>query len=422
MSLRSINSYLNKHCPFYIKIKEFIRKNKYLLYRPYVSLRYHQIKKKEQIKVLFVVSEASTWKTKSLYDEMMVHPRFFVQLGISTTIENPESKSVLVGYLEKNNYQYIDLDSNPNYIDSQKFDFVFYYKPYDASFSKGVSYSFHKHVIPCGVNYCYVIQNDYCAFYRPIYDYCWKYFAQNEIEAKVRKQILGIRANNTIVTGFPMQDELNRPKEEFTNPWKDRDGRKKIIYAPHHSIKGTNGGGIEFATFLIYGKFMQQLAEKYKDKIYIAFKPHPNLYKKLLKIWGQEETDAYYAAWENGENSQIEKGDYVSLFKHSDAMIHDSASFIIEYHFTGNPVMFLYADTLNLDVFNEFAKEAFDKQYIAKTKEDIENFILNVINGVDPMKEQRREFYEKNLLPPHGNTASTNIIKAILGEPPYDNC
>ena len=63
---------------------------------------------------------------------------------------------------------------------------------------------------------------------------------------------------------------------------------------------------------------MIEIALLYKDKVQIAFKPHPLLKEKLIKLWGAQATDDYYRKWDNLPNGQLETGDYVDLFKTSD--------------------------------------------------------------------------------------------------------
>ena len=100
-------------------------------------------------------------------------------------------------------------------------------------------------------------------------------------------------------------------------------------------------------------------------------------------------------------------------------MIHDCASFTIEYHYTLNPVLYLIKDEHHADCLNTFATKAFDLHYKASNKIEIEKFIQNVIEDKDPMRMKREQFYNECLLPPNGKTACQNIINAILGEEEY---
>ena len=97
-------------------------------------------------------------------------------------------------------------------------------------------------------------------------------------------------------------------------------------------------------------------------------------------------------------------------------MIHDSVSFSVEYFYTKNPVMFVSRDLEeNKKCKNEVGKIALDTHYIAKKEEDIIAFIDNVVlKGIDPMKQQREEFFKKYLLPPNGKTVAQNTMDDIL--------
>src|SRR5699024_801734 len=115
---------------------------------------------------------------------------------------------------------------------------------------------------------------------------------------------------------------------------------------------------LSYSTFLDYAEFILQLANDYKDEIQIAFKPHPNLRGKLNDVWGVEKTNTYFQKWKCLSNGQVEDGGYIDLFATSDAMIHDSGSFVIEYLYTKKPVQFLISSEKVKEEFNEIGKEA----------------------------------------------------------------
>lgn len=402
-----------------------------LYHRVWCQLRYHiklnyywisvprrvrAVRNKEKIKVLFIVSEAASWKSEMLYKAMLVHPRFLPVLGISTSSAPWGAKETLVNYLEGKEYQYRDLDDSSYSIKEIAPDIIFYYKPYSECYSQGHFYPNNLKYLFCGLDYCFEATKHAVHIDKKLFDYCWQFYVENDEIAKRRYEVIGYRARNSIITGVPMQDILLQSSSSFLDPWKDKTGKKRIIYAPHHSIKGTNGDGIEFATFLDFGEIILEFAKKYKDCITMAYKPHPNLYMKLIEIWGQEKTDAYYKEWETMSNTQIEKGEYVGLFKYSDAIIHDCASFIVEYLYMDNPSMYLVADTNNLEDMFNFVQEGYKCYEHGHNKQEIEEFIQDVIAGKDNRQRSRKEYIQKHLLPPGGKTASENILNAILGE------
>jgi CDP-glycerol glycerophosphotransferase (TagB/SpsB family) len=133
--------------------------------------------------------------------------------------------------------------------------------------------------------------------------------------------------------------------------------------------------------------------------------------------WGEKRTNAYreeMAALPNVEFQQ--GGDYLDVFVNSDAMIHDCGSFILEYLYMQNPVMYLTkGDVLDADA-NLQTRQAFEMHYKGCSKQDIESFIRMVIDGEDEMKEVRRSFYDSHLIPLGGTSVCDNVINAILGE------
>ena len=376
--------------------------------------RIKNIREKDEIRVMFLIGGVNSWKTEMLYRAMEKHPRFIPVVGVTINEKYPYAKQELIDYLKENDYKYIDLKTSNEGIRDFNPDIIFYGSPYESGYYKGHYFNDNLQYVFCGVDYCLNITKHVAHLQHPWYDYCWQFYVEHEDVAKRKKEILGYRARNIRVTGVPIEDMLLLPKEKFKDPWKDKSGKKRIIYAPHHSFKGSNGDGIEFATFMEYGELMLELAKKYQDKITIAFKPHSFLYLKLLDIWGKDRTEAYYKEWETMPNTQYENGEYVGLFKHSDAIIHDCASFIIEYLYVNNPSLYLVSENNNLDDMFGFVRDGYNCYEHAFKGEDIEFFIQNVIKGVDNKREEREKCINEQLIPPGGKTACDNIIDAIL--------
>ena len=165
---------------------------------------------------------------------------------------------------------------------------------------------------------------------------------------------------------------------------------------------------------------MRTVASEFRDEIQIAFKPHPLLREKLNVIWGTDRTDEYYNFWDEMENCQLSEGDYSDLFKNSDALIHDSSSFIVEYQVVNKPILFMVKDKEDIvKDLNKFGETAFFSQVLGTNKSDIRDFIRDVINKNDFGAERRNKFVSQELLPPNGQSACDNIIVEILGEKSY---
>lgn len=385
----------------------------------YVPYKAKEIRRKDKISVLFLVSEMSSWKTELLFRAMLCHKKFSPLVGISESLEIPHAEKEVFKYCKTYNYPFICLDSEKSIYSQTHSDIIIYQKPYRSCYSKKHQISWNRRSLFIYVFYAFHTINELWQCRQEIMVNSWQYYFENELSIGKTKEMMRNSGKNIVVTGVPVMDELIQAKEPYEDPWKLKDEKKRIIYAPHCTVGDYHLKGAQYSTFLEYAKFMLEMAEKYKDKICFAFKPHPKLYGNLLKIWGKEKIDAYYNKWATMENSQLELGKYTGLFFHSDAMIHDCGSFTVEYLYTGNPVMYLVKDSHHADNMNEFGKSAFEMHYMGYAKEDIEKFILNVIYGVDGMKDQRQDFLKNQLYPPHGKSACDNIINSILGVEEY---
>lgn len=351
---------------------------------------------------------------------MLKHPRFEPLLGITPCIELQGEERKVIAYCEAKRYGYVWLKPKITIREQQHPDIVIHQKLYET-----VIYPMHQIKANLGSLFVYVpyaFNNLIASWFinSQLTSLSWQFYFENKSTYDELKTIHYTQGENFVVTGLPMMDTLLKPKAFFANPWPNiTDKRKKIIYAPHHTIANIHYSETDYSTFLENGEFMLEMAEKYKLQAYFVFKPHPRLYKNLVEFWGQEKTDAYYHRWNNPGISHIEDGEYIGLFKHSDAMIHDCGSFILEYMYSGNPVMYMVKETRNTDNMTRFAKKAFDLHYKGKNHQDIEQFIKDIIVGNDPLKKSRTHFLASDLTPPHGKTACQNIINAILGKEEY---
>lgn len=415
-------------------LKVIIRLIQLIQYRRKIPNLVKRLRNKDNISVLFVLSDISLWKTEGLYLEMLKHPRFTPIIGTCLITADPPSESIrkynaLIDYLTKKGYFYREIYNFKNKNNNPNADIVFYQQPYEDIISPEVFFRslIDRNTLICDAHYSMralaITKQNKWVIDIDLYRHCWQMYVENKLTAEFGKVSL-LRGKNIVITGMPIQDELLKDKKELIDPWKNQDTlKKRIIYAPHHTIP-TERNLINLSCFLDVCDIMLEMAQKYVGQVQIAFKPHPFLKKKLYRYWGAEKTDTYYEKWASMENTQIAEGEYISLFNYSDAMIHDCDSFTIEYTFMRKPVLFLtkpsqeYVRRNNLNKFGQMAFDLHDKGF---SKEDIESFIINIIKGDDSLKLQREKFYNTYLKPPYGNSASQNIINAILGEKEYSN-
>ena len=345
---------------------------------------------------------------------MLSHPRFLPEIVLEPISDKQGYELGLINYLKEKDYPYILLNSQETINNRIHPDIIFYQKPYGTVHKKNDYYR-NFYSLFCYVSYGFhsIKDSDYSFFHSaPLNNLAWQNYYENELALKHVAEYMPNKGINCVVTGLPMTDSYLRPSVK--DPWKPQHhNKKRIIWAPHHTV--SNQEWINYSTFLNYYEFMLKIAKKYADRAQFAFKPHPSLKWKLDMMWGKERADDYYNQWKKMDNSQYEDGNYIDLFKTSDAMIHDCASFTIEYLYTKKPVMYLIKDHHHGDGLNEFGRMAFDLHYKGESETDIEKYIIDIIEERDPMKEKRVSFYHDFLLPPNNNNAFDNIMNRILG-------
>lgn len=382
----------------------------------WICLRINQIRKKDQIRVGFLLQELTQWKSEYLFKAMLAHPRFDPVLCISPSLGYPGAENMLVDYCKRKGYAFFWLDVQKTISEQVSIDIAIPEKPYQNELHELHQIDYNKN-IPYAVipYYLSTITEDWVVNQR-LNLLCWRQFVDNESCREEWSKIHRLKGLSYVVTGLPVMDELLTPPLALKDVWPVTDGRKRIIYAPHHTIDVYHWQGIGYSTFLDYCEVMLKIRDQFKDKVYFVFKPHPSLHDRLTKVWGKERTNAYYKKWEEPGVSHVEQGEYLALFKHSDAMIHDCGSFTVEYMYTGNPVMYLVRDDTHANNMIPYAREAFDLHAKGKSITDIMRFIQNVIDGNDPLRVKRTAFKQRYLLPPNGRSACENIILSILGE------
>ena len=398
---------------------ESIKRLKWRLFHVLQDIRMSRVRRKDKIRFLFILQEVTQWKTEPLYQAMLDHPKFEPVLGITRCLGYPGAEEEMMAYCKENHYPYVWLDPEKTISEQIDVDIVTHQKPYIKEINPAHYFDSNRQLPIVSIPYYLSTITEEWIVNNRINLQAWRMFIDNDGTRKAWALKSRLHGMNYVVTGLPVMDELLKPKEEYPDVWPVNDGRRRVIYAPHHTIADRHMEGIAYSTFLDYCDKMLALRDQFKDRVYFVFKPHPSLRFRLLDCWGQEKTDEYYSRWNEPGVSHVEQGNYLALFKHSDAMIHDCGSFTVEYMFTGNPVMYLVRDDSHTANMTPYAKEAFDLHYKGKSISDIRHFLEDVVAGNDPLKEKRTTFKKDNLVPPHGKTACENIINAILGKEEY---
>ena len=378
---------------------------------------------KEKLNVAFILSVPGMWKLDYVFKEMQKSERYHPYIVIIpytvfknySEEENEKTIRRTAEFVKEKGFEYIIPrdEKSGKWIDIKKTlnpDIVFFTCPYKDMERKYHAYHFVDR-LTCYVSYGFISMQLFKNNYDKLaINMAGAYFLETPMHTKFANQYSHAKGQNCYVTGYPGCEVFLRDDYTPKEVWKEQEHpKKRIIWAPHHTIDGT----FSVSTFLDVCDIMLDIAKKYSDKVQFAFKPHQLLKFKLIEMWGKDRTDAYYQKWNDMPNCQLEEVEYVDLFIGSDAMLHDSCSFLTEYLYQCKPVMYLQKNNPQ-DVFNEFGLIAFEQCYKGNTREDIEHFIEDVVlAGDDPQKEGREQFFKQYLGPYKGNLPSKNIMEVI---------
>lgn len=397
---------------------------------PYIlKHRAKMIGKKDKIEVVFFAMNIAMWRYQGIYDLLSKDERFncHVVFTVALTFTKEQQSADLKqmrAYFDERHIRYKDYDevSDLGYDVLGKInpDILFYPQPYDGAFPDCHCYRNFLSKLLCYVPYGLTVgssEKETWVYNTMFHCYAWKLFypfAQSKNDAK---KISWNYARNMVISGYSRMDSYL--SEENIDVWKIQDRRvKRLIWAPHFTISLLKDSPLNQSNFLRIAELMLELAKRYKDRLQIAFKPHPRLKTELYRHpdWGQERTDNYYHQWESMANTQLETGDFVDLFKTSDAMIHDSASFTLEYLYVNKPVAFVTSTLEGLfSKYSSMGVEALKQHYLVTTEDEIISFIEDVVlGGKDTKQEQRTRFFNTQLAFNQSMTTSQFVVQDIM--------
>jgi len=380
------------------------------------------LRKSKKIKVIFLLINVDSWKLDSVYNAFKNNNRYeatvvvcpFTSKGNAfLSVEMAKSKL----FCKAKEYEYFVAydEVTGNTIDAKQElepDIVFFSNP-NALTSSKLLFSNFSDILTCYVPYSFRIDTLYqysydCKFVNSM----WINFYESPMHKQLAEQYAKNKGVNVVSYGFPFMDNYIENKH-LKSVWISSD-KKRIIWAPHWTIKGGQDTGLDWACFLIYHEPILSLAKEFEADIEIAIKPHPFLMETLSKeeLWGRDKTVAYFDKWANMDNCHIVNGDYIDLFMSSDALIHDSGSFMTEYLALNKQVAYTVNAKDISKRFNEFGGKVLTGHQLIHSTQELRSFILNVINGDDPLSERRKEIIdEENLMT--SRPISENILQHI---------
>ena len=369
----------------------------------------------EKIKVLFLVIHSSIWKVDNIFKRMQADSYFNVEILICPYVQFGEERmqeemAQAYDFFKKKGYPVTKAQKEDGAwvkLQQIKPDIVFFTNPHNLT-RKEYYEDAYLNYLSCYVPY----HHEVTSYGGNIYQYdqmfhnaMWLIFSPHNASFDIYKNINHAKGNNVFVTGYPLLEGLFKNNDKLSHSkvyckegaWKNNDKRLRVIWAPHHTIEA---GMLPWSNFLQYAEKIKTLAVSKQESIVWSFKPHPILKPKLYDHfdWGKTRTDAFYSFWKEQEFTQLDLGEYESLFEQSDAMIHDSSSFLAEYLYFKKPVLYMMAKNNNLSFFTDFGKKALASSRTASNFMEIETFIDNLaINNIRGITDAHIDFYDNEL-------------------------
>lgn len=397
--------------PQYVQIKKMHKRYPHNLKR---------IREKDtKIKVIFMIGFIEEWnKFERVFQMFAQDKRYETKIYVCPIINMGQQymfdKLKDTYYeLKRKGYSVYNTKIEKGWIDVKRLekpDIVFHNCPYEGqTFSQYYVLNF-KDSLNCYIPYAFFNSSNKWWFDSFAQNLMWKVFGETLMHWKLAKKLERMKGKNWVVSGYTGNDDFLFLNHKIQNPWMEQEGIKKnIIWSPHHN---------KIENFIQMSDFMIDLANRYKDEIKVAFKPHPILKDKLYhkKGWGKEKTDRYYEQWNKMKNTKLYEGTYVDLFLTSDALIHDCGSFMTEYLCTLKPALYMISKEAYKDKLSQYGKQALSVHYHSHNQEEIEKFIKKVVlEEKDILKEKRIKFVN-TVLKPNGEISSSEYIYKYINK------
>ena len=368
------------------------------------------IKKKStssKIKVAFLVQMPEIWdKTASVYERMSEDDRFetimviipaydFTKDAISEYGDEldffkkaAKSNSYLLAY---ENGQWLDLHT-------LEADYIFYQRPYDHYLPRKYrTQTTSGYTKVCYIPYATpdlrksVMYPD--AFFRNIY----LGFLDSEHLANEKNARFPYPGHECFLSvGYP-------PFEEIVKNYQRESTYSVVLWGPRWSYDPIVGG----SHFFEYNDYFTN--RNWTGKKLIV-RVHPLLWENFEKEGRltPETASAIRADWERNGIVIDSNKSITDTYAQTDILIADRSSIIPLFFLTGRPVIYCATET----DYSALYLTILPGLYIANSQEELDKYLESLLQGIDPLKEKRREIIEKNF--GNNKTATANIISAII--------
>ncbi len=375
------------------------------------------------INVLFVCHEPALWEMFDSVYRCMVNDPIFSPKVVVLPYRNPIISKYKYQETEMNNFcSEKKLIAINGYDKDKKIwlkpdslmpDYVFFQVPYNYYPPLWSVETISKIAKVCYIPYgSSVAKGDIAKIVHPeqFFKHTSLIFLENDWKKEIFKQMFQNKywfENKTVVvSGYPKLDYL-KANESYTGyAWKrgQNENIKRILWTPRFlTSEGT-------CHFFEYKDFFFDFCKNHPEVDFV-FRPHPLCFQNFIKTGEMtlEEITRLKKLYEQSHNMAIdESGSYKDSFMTSDLLISDYSSMMVEYFATGKPIIY----THRKNEFNDYALNLSKGMYWVENQKDLEEKILMILNGIDPLKDFRQKLISKMYYFPE-NGAGYEIKKQI---------
>ena len=359
----------------------------------------------EKVNIVFICHRPSLWTTlKDVYEALKADPLFHVQILAIPS----RSKSSGHGYFHDhfecegaeefwagegcvNGYNY----ETGEWLDlrSLKPDYVFYQQPYNIARPDClISSSVAAYAKILYLTYYIMVdlepRAEQCTPVDFMRDLSF-YFSQNEDDKKFVEGRLAKGGPNVCqihVTGHPRLEKLGENLAGECTLWHHANSFK-ILWTP----RWTTGEGN--CHFFSYREPLVAWCKAHKG-VELMFRPHPQACREWRSTGEltEEQEKQVREEFSQGDFQLDESKEFYPQMFSSDVLVSDSSSMLIDYYYTGHPIVYCASNGVN-DCFVEALSPGL---YWLNTWEEVEKTLDELYAGHDPLKETRAECAKKH--------------------------
>lgn len=363
------------------------------------------------IRVLFICQRTETWSKMCRVFERMLEDERFCAYVVALELPNEVGERKTYRYLEKLYGVYV-IDGEDQKFDIRSWapDYVFSNNPYDQYWpvcyrSKETS----KYAKNCYIDYGYELSTTTLkvAFEKRYFRNVYLLFAENNFVAdyniKRFRRAHKKRERRTLNIGYPSFEYFFQQKTE------KEDDKFTVVWTPRWTEDKNLGG----SNFLNYKDKILQFSIK-NDDLKLVFRPHPMTFAHFISIGKitEQEVEQYLSYFVDNRNREYDrKADYAETFWKSDVLLTDFSSIMIEYFLTGKPIIYCEGGA----VLNSAVSRMQEGLYIVHSWEEVENILMQLSKGNDPLQEKRRALIEE-VFGNNFTSISYNFLETILDD------